>query len=119
MWIGSGQAGRNDPVCLINPEIIKQHGNTEYEEGCLSIPGCTAMVKRSEAITVRALNAEGQSFTLEADGLLSICIQHEMDHLQGKLFIDHLSPLKRERVLKNIQAARSVRPQAPATVPSI
>ena len=98
--------GQNDPLCLINPELIEQRGETQFEEGCLSVPGCSAMVKRAEQITVRALGLDGKSMTLEADGLLAICIQHEMDHLQGKLFIDHLSPLKRSLVLAKMRKVR-------------
>ena len=104
----------NNPVCLINPELIESAGGIEFEEGCLSVPGCTAMVRRAERIKVSALDTDGKSFTVDADGLLAICIQHEMDHLQGKLFIDHLSPLKRERVLEKMRKIQVVE-QTPET----
>ncbi len=89
---------KNEPLCLINPEIIANEGLEESEEGCLSVPGFFENVERSERVTVKALNKEGRSFEIEADELLSVCIQHEMDHLQGKLFVDYLSPLKRQRI---------------------
>jgi len=89
---------KDDPMCLINPEIIKQSGVEESEEGCLSVPGFFENVKRAEKITIKAQDAEGQLTELEADEFLAICIQHEMDHLNGKLFVDYLSPLKRQRI---------------------
>jgi len=85
-------------IVLINPEIIESSGETGIEEGCLSIPGCRALVPRKEKLTVKALNRQGQEFVLEADGLLAICIQHEIDHLNGVLFVDHISQLKRQRI---------------------
>ena len=88
---------------FINPEITKKDGSTISEEGCLSVPGNYAKVERAEEITVKALNENGEAFELEADGLLSICIQHELDHLKGKLFIDYLSPLKRQRIRKKLE----------------
>lgn len=83
---------------FINPRITVRSGSQDYEEGCLSVPGVYESVTRAEKITVEALDREGQSFTLEAEGLLAVCIQHEMDHLLGKVFVDYLSPLKQSRI---------------------
>ena len=94
---------QDEPRVFINPEIPKKDGSTISEEGCLSVPGNYAKVERAEEITVKALNENGEAFELEADGLLSICIQHELDHLKGKLFIDYLSPLKRQRIRKKLE----------------
>ncbi|WP_339058475.1 peptide deformylase [Candidatus Regiella endosymbiont of Tuberolachnus salignus] len=94
------------PLVLINPELLEESGETGIKEGCLSIPGVRAWVKRSEKVKIRALDRDGNSFTLEADGLLAICIQHEMDHLKGKLFIDYLSPLKFQLIQKKIEKNR-------------
>lgn len=93
---------KNNPLCLINPELIVQIGEEESDEGCLSVPGIFEPVKRAEHIKLTAQDQKGKSFELEADGLLSICIQHEMDHLLGKLFVDYLSPLKRQRIKKKM-----------------
>ncbi len=93
---------KDTPLCLINPEIITKEGDEEMQEGCLSVPGIFENVQRAEKITVRALDQNGDSVTHEVDGLLAVCIQHEMDHLQGKLFVDYLSPLKRERIKKKL-----------------
>jgi peptide deformylase len=90
---------RNDPLVLINPEITWASTETKKnEEGCLSVPGVYDGVERPVAVKVRALDGQGQSRTLEADGLLAVCIQHEMDHLMGKVFVEYLSPLKRNRI---------------------
>ncbi|HDY8067151.1 TPA: peptide deformylase [Vibrio vulnificus] len=89
---------RNEPMVLINPEILEKRGEDGIEEGCLSVPGARALVLRAAEVTVKALDRDGNEFTLEADDLLAICIQHELDHLQGKLFVDYLSPLKRKRI---------------------
>jgi len=94
---------QNEPRVFINPEIIRRDGSTISEEGCLSVPGNYAKVERAEAITVKALDQNGESFELDAEGLLAICIQHELDHLKGKLFIDYLSPLKRQRIRKKLE----------------
>jgi len=91
---------RDQPYCFINPEIISADGRESFEEGCLSVPGLYEFVERAERVKVRALDKNGEPFELEADGLLAQCIQHEMDHLEGKLFVDYLSPLKRERLKK-------------------
>lgn len=90
--------GHDQLMVFINPEIIASSGEEESEEGCLSVPGIYETVERSEKVTVRALNEKGVSFTLEADGLLAVCIQHEMDHLMGKVFVQYLSPLKQTRI---------------------
>jgi len=94
---------QNEPRVFINPEIIRRDGSTISEEGCLSVPGSYAKVERAESITVKALDQNGESFELDAEGLLAICIQHELDHLKGKLFIDYLSPLKRQRIRKKLE----------------
>ncbi|WP_395837988.1 peptide deformylase [Edwardsiella tarda] len=90
-------------LVLINPELLQKGGETGIEEGCLSVPEQRALVPRAETITVRALDRDGKPFELETDGLLAICIQHEMDHLMGKLFIDYLSPLKRQRIRQKLE----------------
>ena len=94
---------RNQPQVFINPEIIERSGDTTYEEGCLSVPQNYASVARAADVVVKAQNAEGEWFELKAEGLLAICLQHELDHLVGKLFIDYLSPLKRDRIKKKLE----------------
>jgi peptide deformylase len=96
----------NQPMVFINPEILRAEGHQVYQEGCLSVPGIFADVTRSNAISVSALDRHGAAFELQADGLLAVCIQHEMDHLEGKLFVDYLSPLKRELVRKKLAKQR-------------
>ncbi len=83
---------------FINPKIIAKSGEKEYEEGCLSVPGIYESVTRADKVTVEALDRDGKKFTLKAEGLMSVCIQHEMDHLLGKVFVEYLSPLKRNRI---------------------
>ncbi len=90
-------------LVLINPEIIASHGVSDYEEGCLSVPGVYGKVQRAEAVTVKALDAEGTAFELDADGLLAVCIQHEMDHLAGKVFVEYWSRLKQVRTLAKLK----------------
>ena len=97
---------RSEPLCLINPEILEADGKSANDEGCLSVPEVYESVERAERILVRALDREGQELELEAEGLLAVCIQHEMDHLNGKLFVDYLSPLKRQRLKKKLLKAR-------------
>ena len=94
---------RDQRLVLINPDLLEKDGDTGIEEGCLSIPETRALVPRAERVKVKALDREGNPFELEADGLLAICIQHEMDHLVGKLFIDYLSPLKRQRIRQKLE----------------
>ena len=89
---------KNQPYVIINPEVISQEGETGIEEGCLSIPDCRGFVPRAEKIKIKALDRDGNPYEIDADDLLAICIQHEMDHLKGKLFVDYLSPLKRQRI---------------------
>ena len=93
----------DQPLCLINPEIIEKSGEIEYEEGCLSVPNYYENVKRANEIKVRALNEKGVSFEIEANEMLAVCIQHEMDHLMGILFVDHLSKLKQKRLKKKAE----------------
>lgn len=90
-------------LAFINPEIIASSGESLCEEGCLSVPGVYEKVRRAEHVTVRALNAKGEPFTLEASGLLAVCIQHEMDHLKGKVFVEYLSQLKQSRLRAKIK----------------
>ena len=94
---------KDQPLCLINPKIVQSEGVEKSEEGCLSVPAYYADVQRAEMITVEALDQQGEAFELQANELLAVCIQHELDHLQGKLFIDYLSPLKRQRLQKKIE----------------
>ncbi len=94
---------RNQPLVFINPEITARSGDTSYEEGCLSVPQNYAKVERAAEVTVKAQDKNGNWFELTADGLLAICLQHELDHLVGKLFIDYLSPLKRDRIRKKLE----------------
>lgn len=93
----------NEPICLINPEIIEKNGEIEWEEGCLSVPNYYESVKRANEIKVSALNELGQSFEIDASEMLAVCIQHEMDHLNGILFVDHLSKLKQKRLKKKAE----------------
>ncbi len=97
---------KNAPVCLINPVIVEKTGEEESEEGCLSVPEHYAKIKRAETVRVRYQDVEGRFIELSADGLLAVCIQHEMDHLEGKLFIDYLTKLKRNRIRKKLEKAR-------------
>ena len=94
---------RSQPMVLINPTIMKKVGEEITEEGCLSVPGARAFVPRASEITVSALDRDGNSYQFEATGLLAICVQHELDHLEGKLFVDYLSPLKRQRIKQKLE----------------
>lgn len=94
---------RDQLLVLINPEIIVSNGVSDYEEGCLSVPGIYGKVQRAESVTVKALDAEGATFELEADGLLAVCIQHEMDHLAGKVFVEYWSRLRQVRTLAKLK----------------
>lgn len=91
-----------EPLTLINPEILTEEGDVEMQEGCLSIPGIYENIKRRANIRVAAIDRDGNPFELDADGVLAVCIQHEIDHLDGKLFVDYLSPLKRDRIRKKM-----------------
>ncbi|MCG6967914.1 MAG: peptide deformylase [Chromatiaceae bacterium] len=94
---------RSQPIALVNPEILDRQGEEEMDEGCLSVPGVYETVQRAERVRVRALDRDGNPFELDIDGLLSVCIQHEIDHLDGKLFVDYLSSLKRQRIRKKLE----------------
>jgi peptide deformylase len=107
---------RSAPLVFINPEILTAEGSVEAEEGCLSVPGVyDKLTTRSEKVTVRALDRDGQPFEIAADGLLAICIQHEMDHLEGKLFVDYLSDLKRTRIRRKLEKERKERAAGAST----
>ena len=93
---------KDQPLCLINPEIIAEEGTESCEEGCLSVPDINGIVERAEKVTVKALDQNGEEFVLEVDELLAVCVQHEIDHLKGKLFVDYLSPLKLQRIKKRL-----------------
>jgi peptide deformylase len=103
---------KSAPLVFINPEILARDGEEESEEGCLSVPGIFEKVRRAAAVTVRALDRDGKPFEMEADQLLAVCVQHEMDHLEGRLFVDYLSPLKRQRARKKLEKARRERAAA-------
>jgi len=93
---------RNQPVALINPEILEKQDLEAGEEGCLSVPGVTETVERARQVKFRALDLEGKPVEMTAEGLMAVCIQHELDHLEGKLFVDYLSELKRQRIKKKL-----------------
>jgi peptide deformylase len=111
---------KDAPLVFVNPEILEQHEPGLMQEGCLSVPGFFEDVERAHRVRVRALDRDGRSFELEAEGLLAVCVQHEIDHLEGKLFVDYLSELKRTRIRKKLEkdqrqrGAEGVRPRAPA-----
>ncbi len=94
---------KNKPYCFINPEIVSDSGKEIMEEGCLSVPDTYAEVERADAVIVKYLDRKGKEQQLEAEGLLAVCVQHEIDHLQGKLFVDYLSKLKRDRIRKKLE----------------
>ena len=100
---------KNQPLVLINPQILSKEGKASGEEGCLSVPGIYDDVPRAERIRVRAHDAEGQVWERDLDGLLAVCVQHEMDHLDGKLFVDYLSEMKRQRIRKKLDKERRER----------
>ncbi len=104
---------RDQPLVLINPEILTRAGEEESDEGCLSVPGYFETVRRAERVTVRALNRAGEPFEIDTDGLLAVCIQHEIDHLDGKLFVDYLSGLKRQRIRHKLEKAQRARRSPP------
>jgi peptide deformylase len=101
---------RDSLVALVNPEIVERWGVSDIEEGCLSVPGIYDTVERAERIRVRAYDPNGNALTMEAQGLLAVCIQHEMDHLRGKVFVEYLSPLKQQRI--RVKLAKQLRRSA-------
>ncbi len=105
---------KDQPLVFINPEILDRQGTEEMEEGCLSVPGFYEKVTRAEQVKVRALDRQGNSFEIEADGLLAVCVQHEIDHLDGKLFVDYVSNLKRQRIRKKLEKSRRLGEHEPA-----
>ncbi len=109
---------RNQPLFLVNPQILTAEGRARGEEGCLSVPGIYDKLDRAQRIRVRALGRDGQPFELDAEGLLAVCIQHEIDHLDGKLFVDYLSELKRQMIRRRLDKERRQRP-APARIDSL
>jgi len=118
LLVADVSAEKNRPLVFINPEIIEREGSTEAEEGCLSLPGIfDKLGLRSARVVVRALDRHGQPFEMQADGLLAVCLQHEIDHLDGKLFVDYLSELKRTRIRKKLEKERRDRVSRPATAP--
>ncbi len=104
---------KSSPLVLVNPEILTREGVEEMEEGCLSVPGVYERVRRAGRVRARALDRDGRRFEIEADGLLAVCIQHEVDHLDGKLFVDYLSELKRSRIRKRLEKQRRLGIEAP------
>jgi peptide deformylase len=100
---------RNEPLVFINPEILSREGETVTEEGCLSVPGIFDQVKRAAKVRVRAQDRNGEVFEREYDDIMAVCVQHEMDHIDGKLFVDYLSDLKRERIRKKLDKERKER----------
>ncbi len=110
---------RDDPLVLINPEILRAEGREIVEEGCLSLPGIYDKVPRATKIRVRAMGRDGRVFERDADGLLAVCIQHEIDHLEGQLFVDHLSELKRQLIRKRLQKERRQRSSVHETRTSV
>jgi peptide deformylase len=110
--------GRREPRVFINPEILSKDGATTSQEGCLSVPGYYDDVPRAERVRVRAIGRDGKTFEEDLEGLLAICVQHEIDHLDGKLFVDYLSEMKRQRVRKKIEKDRRLRAEGQAAEPA-
>lgn len=110
---------KNAPLCLVDPQIVWTDGSEEMDEGCLSVPGVFEKVSRAEKVKITALGRDGAGFELEADGLLAVCIQHEIDHLEGKLFVDYLSPLKRMRAKKKLEKDRRLKGNKPDAKASV
>lgn len=106
--------GRNEPRVYINPEILDRAGTETMQEGCLSVPGYFDEVERAERVRVRALDRDGKAFEEDLDGLLAVCVQHEIDHLDGKLFVDYLSEMKRQRVRRKLEKERKLRAEGRA-----
>ncbi|MCL7745202.1 peptide deformylase [Guyparkeria hydrothermalis] len=105
LFVADVSEDRSGALAFVNPEILAREGTVESEEGCLSIPGINETIARAERIRVRAQDAKGKTFEQDLEGLLAICFQHELDHLEGRLFIDYLSPLKQQRIRKKMQKA--------------
>ncbi len=116
LLVADVSAEKNDPHALINPEILEKDGVAVSEEGCLSVPGYYEEVERAEHIRVRYLDRDGETVEREMEGLLAICVQHEIDHLDGKLFVDYLSEAKRQRIRKRLEKDRRSRQPAAAAV---
>jgi peptide deformylase len=114
LLVADVSADKSEPQVLINPTIIEKEGKEVCEEGCLSVPGFYAEVERAEKIRVRFIDRDGEDREMDADGMLAVCIQHEMDHLDGKLFVDYLSETKRQRLRKRLEKERRRRPEAVA-----
>jgi peptide deformylase len=108
---------RDTPMVLINPEIVAAEGRAPGEEGCLSLPGIYDKLERAERVKVRAQDRNGERFEFEAEGMLAVCIQHEIDHLEGKLFVDYLSELKRQLIRRRLQKERKQRSSTEARTP--
>jgi len=100
---------KDQPFVFINPEIVELRGVEQMEEGCLSFPGVHALIERADSLTIKALDRNGEAFEMDVDGLMAVCIQHELDHLQGKLFVDYLSSLKRQRIRKKLEKEHKAR----------
>ena len=105
LFVADVSEDRSGALAFVNPEILAREGAIESEEGCLSIPGINETIERAERIRVRAQDAKGKTFEQDLEGLIAICFQHELDHLEGRLFIDYLSPLKQQRIRKKMQKA--------------
>jgi peptide deformylase len=110
--------GRDLPQIFINPEILSREGAATSQEGCLSVPGYYDDVERAERIRVRAQDSDGRTFERDLEGLLAICVQHEIDHLDGRLFVDYLSEMKRQRVRKKLEKEKRLRAEGEATAPA-
>jgi peptide deformylase len=120
MLVADVSEEKDAPHVFVNPEILEEQGVETMEEGCLSVPGIYESVSRADRVRVRALGLDGEPFEVELDGLLAVCVQHEMDHLEGKLFVDYLSDLKRQRIRKRLEKERRQRQaDAPIRAPAI
>jgi peptide deformylase len=120
MLVADVSEEKDAPHVIINPEIVEERGVETMEEGCLSVPGIYESVSRADWVRVRALGLDGKTFEMELEGLLAVCVQHEMDHLEGKLFVDYLSDLKRQRIRKRLEKERRARQvDTPARAPAI
>ncbi len=116
LLVADVSAEKDDPYVLINPEIVAQDGLEVSEEGCLSVPGYFEEVERAERVRVRYLDRDGEAMEADFEGLLAVCVQHEIDHLDGRLFVDYLSEAKRQRIRKGLQKDRRIRVQESAVI---